>query len=248
MQTFNSNGVKIAYQEAGAGDPVVLVHGFASTGDINWASTGWVRVLAEAGKRVIYLDNRGHGASEKLYDPAQYEATEMAEDVRRLLDHLDIRKADIMGYSMGARITAFMLINHPVRLQRAVIAGMAGNIFKGVETSDIIADGLEAENAELITYPAARAFRLFAERTGGDLWALAACMRAGRPPVRREELAEIEAPVLVVAGSDDDISGPVAPLVDAIPGAEGLTLEGRDHMKAVGDRTFQNRVLSFLTQ
>ncbi len=86
----------------------MLVHGFASTKEINWVSPGWVATLPRAGRRVIALDNRGHGASSKLYDPAGYQNAMMAEDVRALLDHLRIARADVMGYSMGARITAFL--------------------------------------------------------------------------------------------------------------------------------------------
>lgn len=246
MQQFNSDGVRIAYDSVGTGDPVLLIHGFASSARINWVTTGWVKTLSEAGRRVITIDNRGHGESEKLYDPALYEATGMAEDARRLLDHLDIPGADIMGYSMGARITAFLTIGHPQRVRSAVIAGMAGNIFRGVDTSDVIADALDADSSDDITVPMARVFRSFAEKTGSDLKALAACMRAGRPPVQREDLARISCPVLVVAGEEDDVSGPVAPLVDAIPGAAGLTLPGRDHMKAVGDLNYKRGVVEFL--
>ncbi len=246
MLHFNSDGVRIAYEVTGEGAPVLLIHGFASNAQVNWSSTGWVRTLTDAGRKVIAIDNRGHGESEKLYSPAQYEAPDMAEDARRLLDHLGVAAADVMGYSMGARITAFLTINHPQRVSSAVIAGMAGNIFKGVETSDEIADALGAQSAAGITEPTALAFRLFAERTGGDLKALAACMRAGRPAVRREDLAAIKCPVLVVAGEDDGVAGPVEPLVETIPGAKGFTLPGRDHMKAVGDMTFKRSVVRFL--
>lgn len=246
MRTFDSQGVKIAYDVIGAGPPVLLIHGFASTAAVNWVSTGWVKVLSEHGRQVVLIDNRGHGESEKLYDPARYEAPEMAEDARRLLDHLEIAEADVMGYSMGARITAFLAIHHGARVRSAVIAGMAGNIFKGVDTSDAIADALSSDDAGATSAPTAKAFRLFAERTGGDLKALAACMRAGRPALTRAELAQIACPVLVVAGDEDTIAGPVEPLVAAIPGARGLTLPGRDHMKAVGDAGYKRGVTAFL--
>ncbi len=110
MQFFDSDGVRIAYIDfapaSGAGDPVLLVHGFASNHAVNWVNTMWVKTLTRAGYRVIALDNRGHGQSEKLYEPAAYTPAVMAEDARRLLDHLGIERADVMGYSMGARIAA----------------------------------------------------------------------------------------------------------------------------------------------
>src|SRR5687767_7511875 len=104
MPHFQNDGVDIAYLDEGEGEPVVLVHGFASTKEVNWLNPGWITTLTRAGRRAIALDNRGHGASGKLYDPAAYHSAIMAEDVRALLDHLRIARADVMGYSMGARI------------------------------------------------------------------------------------------------------------------------------------------------
>jgi pimeloyl-ACP methyl ester carboxylesterase len=91
-----------------------------------------------------------------------------------------------------------------------------------------------------------RAFRIFAERTGGDRLALAACIRSSRVKIREEALAKVKRPVLVVAGNQDELAGNIQPLVDAIPGAKGLTLEGRNHMTAVGDTTYKRAVLAFL--
>ena len=113
MPVFHHGAVEIAYLDEGQGEPIVLVHGFASTKEVNWVHPGWVATLTGAGRRVIALDNRGHGASTKLYDPAAYHSAKMAEDVRALLDHLGIERADVMGYSMGARIAAFLALAHP---------------------------------------------------------------------------------------------------------------------------------------
>ena len=110
MLSFDSDGVGIAYSDEGEGEPILLIHGFASNVAANWGDVGWIGALAAAGRRVIALDNRGHGQSEKLYDPSCYGAPSMAEDARRLLDHLGIARADVMGYSMGARIATFLLL------------------------------------------------------------------------------------------------------------------------------------------
>ena len=88
MPSFNNNGVEIAFLDEGGGEPIVLVHGFASNKEVNWVFPGWVSTLRRAGRRVIALDNRGHGASSKLYDPAAYHSALMADDVRALIDHL----------------------------------------------------------------------------------------------------------------------------------------------------------------
>jgi len=247
MHRFNSGGVDIAYDIEGEGPPVLLIHGFASNGRVNWVDTGWVKTLVEAGHKVITIDNRGHGESGKLYDPASYSAAEMAEDARRLLDHLGIRQADVMGYSMGARIAAFLTIRHPERVRRAVFAGLASRMITGVGGSAEIAEGLEAARSADVTDPGARAFRLFAEQTKSDLLALAACIRSSRVKITAEDLATIKVPVLVAAGEKDDIAGDVQTLVNAIPGAEGVVIPRRNHMNAVGDRVYKEAVVSFLS-
>lgn len=246
MPSFRSDIVEIAYEVTGEGAPVLLIHGFASNARVNWIDTGWVKALTEAGYQTITFDNRGHGESGKLYDPAAYPAPEMAEDARRLLDHLGIPKVRVMGYSMGARIAAFLTINHPERVTAAVFSGLAANMIRGVGGAEPIAQALEAPSADSITDASARVFRLFAEQTKGDLKALAACMRSARQKITVAELGQIHVPVLVVAGEADEIAGKVEPLVEAIPGARGVSLARRNHMNAVGDRQHKEEVIKFL--
>ena len=245
MPSFRSDIVDIAYEVAGEGKPVLLIHGFASNARVNWWDTGWVKVLSEAGYQVITFDNRGHGLSGKLYDVAAYPAPEMAEDARRLLDHLGIERTLVMGYSMGARISAFLTIDHPERVRAAVFSGLAENMIKGFGRSEPIAEALEAPSLDAVTDPEARTFRAFAEQTKADLRALAACMRSERAKVTMADLARIRVPVLVVAGEVDDTAGRVEPLVEAIPGARGVVLPRRNHMNAVGDRQHKEEVLMF---
>ena len=131
MPSFRHGPVDIAYLDEGGeisdAEPIVLVHGFASTKEVNWVQPGWVAALKGDGRRVIALDNRGHGASSKLYAPADYHTSLMAGDVRALIEHLGVGSADVMGYSMGARIAAFLAVEHPavVRSVEAVNAAYA---------------------------------------------------------------------------------------------------------------------------
>ena len=127
MPTFSHGSVEIAYLDEGQGDPIILIHGFASSKDVNWFQTSWFTTLKGAGRRVIALDNRGHGQSAKLYDPADYHTLKMASDVRALMAHLSIRRADVMGYSMGARITAFLALESP-ELTRTIVLGGLGSV------------------------------------------------------------------------------------------------------------------------
>jgi pimeloyl-ACP methyl ester carboxylesterase len=248
MQSFESEGVRIAYIDEGEGEPILLIHGFASNVTANWIDPGWVRALTEAGRRVIAFDNRGHGRSEKLYDPGRYGAPLMAEDARRLLDHLGIARADVMGYSMGARITTFLVLAHRERVRRAILAGAGINLVRGMVGTGPIAKALEAPRIEDVTNDTARSFRAFAEKTGSDLKALAACMRGPREKITPEDLARIAVPILVAAGSEDVIAGSGRELATLIPGAQLLDITGRDHMKAVGDARFKQGVLDFLTE
>ena len=246
MQSFDSDGVRIAYMDEGAGDPILLIHGFASNVAANWIDPGWVRTLTESGRRVIAIDNRGHGQSEKLYDPQAYGAPLMAEDARRLLDHLGVERADVLGYSMGARIAAFLTFAHPERVRSVIFGGLGIHMVRGMVGSGPLAKALEAPRLEDVTNDTARSFRIFAEQTGSDLKALAACMRGPREKVRPEQLGEITVPALVAVGSEDVIGGSGAGLAQLIPGAQFLEITGRDHMKAVGDARFKNGVLDFL--
>ena len=246
MPQFNSDGVDIAYLDEGTGDPILLIHGFASSAQVNWVDTGWVRDLVRAGRRVIAIDNRGHGQSEKLHDPSRYGGPVMAEDARRLLDHLGIQRADVMGYSMGARITAFLTLAHPERVRSAIFAGLGGNMVRPMAGTGPIAAALEAPTIDDVTNATARTFRAFAEQTKGDLKALAACIRSSRDPLTPEALATVTCPVLVAVGSDDVIGGKAETLAALTPGAEAFVIEGRDHMKAVGDRSYKDAVTAFL--
>lgn len=246
MHHFQSGDVRIAFIAEGAGPPVLLIHGFASCVSTNWVEPGWVSLLVGRGFRVVAFDNRGHGESAKLYDPALYGAGLMAQDARRLLDHLGIARADVMGYSMGARIAAFLALADRDRVRSAIFGGLGGNMVRPMAGTGPIARALEASSIEEVKNPTARTFRAFAEKTGGDLKALAACIRGAREPITREMVARLTCPVLVATGSEDVIGGSAEELAALIRGAEALVIPRRDHMLAVGDRVYKEGVLAFL--
>jgi pimeloyl-ACP methyl ester carboxylesterase len=248
MQRLDSDGVSLSFLDEGEGDPILLIHGFASNSTVNWRNTNWIKTLNGAGFRVIAFDNRGHGQSEKLYDPASYGSPTMAEDALRLLDHLGITKADVMGFSMGARITAFLTLAHPERVRSAIFGGLGINMVRGVGAPEAIAAALEEPNAEEIKSDAARSFRVFAEQTRSDRRALAACIRSSRDKLTPEQLATIKVPVLVAVGTEDVIGGSARELGAIIPGAEVLEIVGKDHMRSVGDLSFKKGVLNFLSR
>jgi pimeloyl-ACP methyl ester carboxylesterase len=248
MQRFQHDGVEIAFLDEGEGEPIVLVHGFASNAVVNWVNPGWIATLVKAGRRAIALDNRGHGQSSKLYDPAAYHTSLMAGDVRALLDHLGLASADVMGYSMGARITAVLALEQPTYVRSAVLGGLGIHLVEGAGLPPAVAEAMEASSLNDIDDPFGRMFRTFAEHTKSDLKALAACSRGSRQTLTREQVAMIRAPVLIAVGTKDFVAGSAYELARLVPGARTIDIPGRDHMLAVGDKVFKTGVLKFLTE
>ncbi len=246
MPSFDSDGVEIAYETFGAGPPILLIHGFGSSLRINWVDTGWVETLTAAGYSVIALDNRGHGASAKLYDTEAYWPQVMAEDARRLLDRLSVPRAAVIGYSMGARITAFLALAHPERVACAVLGGMGRNLIDGLEDSGDIIAGLRAASLSDVKHPTARQFRIFADHSKSDREALAACMVTSRAPMPAADVARITTPALVAVGEADDMAGDPSLLAALLQDAEAFVIPKRTHMLATGDRAFKQAALAFL--
>jgi pimeloyl-ACP methyl ester carboxylesterase len=246
MPSFANGAVEIAYLDEGEGDPIVLIHGFASTKNVNWVYPTWVSELTRAGRRVVALDNRGHGESTKLYDPEDYHIGTMAGDVRALMDHLSIPRADLMGYSMGGRIAAFLAATQPERVRSAVLGGIGIGLIKGGGPNETVALALEAEDPATVTDPMGKTFRAFADQTRSDRRALAACLRGSRRLMSEGEAAAIKVPVLIAVGTTDDVAGSASALGRIIPGSQVLDIPDRDHMRAVGDKVYKSGVREFL--
>ena len=240
-----STGLRLAYDVEGDGPPIVLVHGFASSRATNWRSTGWYRVLTDAGRMVIGLDVRGHGESDKPHDSEAYDEGELERDVVRLLDHLKIDRADVMGYSMGGFITLRLLAEQPERLNRAIIAGVGENYYRRTSANgDKIAEGLRADSSREVNDAVARQFRLFAEHGKNDLEALALCML--RPRVTITSFPNVGVPVLIVVGATDSVAGDPGVLAERVPNSHVAIIPNRDHMLTVGDKAYKDAVISFL--
>ena len=251
LQFFRSDGVRIAFidiapEGADRGEPILLIHGFASNHRINWVNPRWVDTLSKAGRRVVAFDNRGHGESEKLYDPQDYHSALMAADATRLLDHLGIGRADVMGYSMGARIASFVALARPERVRALILGGLGDHLVDGVGLPMSIAEAMEAPSLEGLTDPMQRMFRAFAEQTKSDRAALAACIRGSRQTLSEAEVAGIAAPTLVAVGARDEVAGDPHRLAAMFPRGEALDIPGRDHNLAVGDKVFKAGALGFL--
>lgn len=251
METFISDGVEIAYADyapvgPARGATVLLIHGFGSTHAVNWLFPQWIRTLTESGRRVVAFDNRGHGRSGKLYDPAQYSLEKMAGDARAVLDWLSIPQADVMGYSMGARIAIMLAVLSPERVRALILGGVGSHMLTEQGLPDGLAQAMEAEQIEDVGPPMMKIFRAFAESTRSDLRALAACARGFRRPMTPALLGEVAQPTLICVGGRDEVAGDPHPLGKFFRDAEIVDIPGRDHNRTVGDRLYREAALRFL--
>jgi len=253
LQHFSSDGVDIAFIDVAPvdddlGEPILLIHGFASNHRINWVNPRWVDTLTQAGRRVVAFDNRGHGQSEKLHAPADYRLDLMVQDAANLLTHLGVERADVMGYSLGARIASLLALGQPRLVRSLILGGLGDRLVRDEGLPEAIAEALEAPRLDDLTDPTQRLFRGFAEQTRSDRAALAACVRGSRRRLTPEEAARITQPALVAVGGRDTLAGDAAKLVGLLPRAEALLIPDRDHNLAVGDKGFKAGALDFLSR
>lgn len=255
MDKFTSGGLAIAYDDiqpaGGASGTVVLVHGFATNRTENWRRLGWYGAFERKGYRTVALDLRGHGESDKPHDPDAYGRDALLADILGLMDHLDLGRVDLMGYSMGARLSLQMAIRHPEQVGNLIVGGIGGRMFSGPEPGAAaptmtMAQAMEADDPQTIADPTMKGFRLFAEQQGEDRLALAAFTRGRGAAIERDDLAALAMPVLVVAGSRDQMAGDPQALADLIPGAKAVTLPACDHFSAIPHALFKAAVFDFL--
>jgi pimeloyl-ACP methyl ester carboxylesterase len=265
--TFDSNGVTIRYVTAGEGEPVVLIHGWMAD------STMWGRDRAgntklntenTEGFQLIAFDCRGHGKSDKPHDPTMY-GTEMAADVVRLLDHLQIDKAHLIGYSSGAFIAGHVAATHPQRVLSIVYGGQAPLVTGGKSSDssevDVFAKAVE-EGKDLGAYilavmPADKPKPTEAQAStmakfmfhGKDVVALAAAGRSfGQLRVSTEDLRQCDAPILFIHGGNerDDVKESVAAVHALLGRGEIKIIEGGDHITTLAKPEFSAAVVEFL--
>ncbi len=248
MPTWTAaDGVPIAYDDTGGpGAPMLLIHGFSSNRQEAWKRTGWYAAFAQRGQRVVALDLRGHGESGKPHDPAAYARETLLGDIVGLLDHLGVEWANVLGYSMGARLALALAIEHRERVGYLIVGGVGERQFDAPPPGDPMAAAMEAPSAAAISEPLLQSFRQFADEQGEDRLALAACSRGRSGPIDRDSLSAIGAPTLVVAGSRDDLAGDPQGLAGAIRGARALTLAGCDHFNAIPHGLLKAAVFDFL--
>lgn len=257
-QFFDSNGVRIRYIEQGTGEPVVLLHGFLGNAERTWVTSGVFQQLAKH-YRVIAVDCRGHGKSDKPHRVKQY-GQEMAFDVVRLLDHLKIRRAHIVGYSMGGNITARLLTLKPERFLTATLGGSGGMLaLTAAEIGLFEQLAADLEKGSLRTMilalspkdqppPTEEQIKQSAARLAGqDLAALAALARSlPELTITEKQVATIKAPTLAIVGTTDSTIEGVNKLKKVMPALKVAQVEKATHGNAVGRPEFIEALQEFL--
>ncbi|RCV56850.1 alpha/beta fold hydrolase [Marinitenerispora sediminis] len=227
--------------------PVLLLHGFGSTAELNWGRTGWLRALHLAGARTIAPDLPGHGRSPRPHAADRYTPARLVEEVLRLLDALGEPRVDVLGYSMGARLAWELAAGHPDRVRRAVLAGFGpADVLGGPGSGPARQAGPTAPADDPFEGPFAEVFRTAAALPHNDPAALAACARGqAAHPFTADPVPE-GVPLLFAAGERDSLAAGVETLAARVPGARVVRAPGRDHRTAVTSRELRSAVLEFL--
>ena len=253
MASFTTpDGVTIAYDDIappdGGGRTILLIHGFASNRNEGWRRTGWYGAFERRGLRVIAIDQRGHGESEKLYEADDYAREKLAADAFALLDHLGVGRVDLFGYSMGTRTALAMALAAPDRVSNLILGGVGSKLLEpspAVEGNPM-ADAMLAEDPATITQPMLQSFRHFADEQGEDRRALAAVTAVKNPPFDWDAAAALPMPVLVVTGVGDTLAGDAEDLARVFPAGHGMTIPGCDHFSAIPHALTKAAVFDFL--
>jgi len=247
---MSEDGHRIAtYSWGDDSAPTVLcVHGFASNCRDNWVNTGWVRDLTRAGFRVLGVDQRGHGASDKPHDPQGYTMTALVGDLLTVLDTHLLDSVFYVGYSLGGRVGWQLLVDAPDRVTRGVLGGIPDG--RPLARLDLEQARAYAESGTAVTDRVTQNYVTLAERVPGNdlgvLVALAEGMRLGdadpdpeRPP---------QQPVLFATGSDDAILERSRHLASSAPHGQFVEIPDRHHFNTPGSRVFRSEALDFLAQ
>lgn len=256
---FDSNGVKIHYVTEGQGEPVVLIHGFTASVPVQWQLPGIFSRLAKE-YQVIAIDNRGHGKSDKPHDPAKY-GPEMVGDVIRLLDHLKIDKAHIVGYSMGGFMTGYLISKHPERVISATLGGAGWeqaedprltfieDLAKSLETGEGIRPLIMQLNPPGAPAPSEEQISSINQMVMlmNDPKALAACIRGIRGlSVAKEKLEANQVPTLCIIGDKDPLKAGVDEMEKHMANLTVCVVPGADHMTAFTQPKFINDLKAHL--
>lgn len=241
MKTYRSfDGVEIAYWDKGDGDPLLLLHGFTASSHINWELSGITQALLDRGRRVIMMDARGHGESDKPHTSYSYWNRAMAKDVGGLAEYLMLYDYDVLGYSMGAKVAIETQLMYG-RMRKMVLAGLEiyhedgtlSNKERKKRVQNMLSDNPEGKDE----------YWKYSMKTGGDRKAFAARLEGNiYPEFSHWDLKKLHLPVLVINGTREYDAERAA---SYFPEARGVSLRG-SHVTLLRNKDFPNQVINFL--
>jgi pimeloyl-ACP methyl ester carboxylesterase len=239
----STGGVEIAYRAAGEGRPALMLHGFLASAELNWIGPGIADKVVAAGFRVIAPDLRGHGGSDAPVDRASWPMDVLADDQLALIDHLGLTDYDLVGYSLGARTAARMMVRG-ARPRRAVLGGMgaSGIMEAGARAAmfeDCIRNGEHAQDPQ-----AGRRVQFMIRQSGLKPEAMLGVL-ASFAPTSEADLRNIPTPTLVACGQNDQDNGSPEDLAALLQRGEALRIPG-DHLSAVAEPKLAEAIVGFL--
>jgi pimeloyl-ACP methyl ester carboxylesterase len=251
MASFNSDGLSLWYQEQGTGLPVVLLHGFTTSLDGNWRRRGWLDLLAGHGFHAVALDFPSHGSSERVYDDARCSTERLAADVVALLDHLELPKASLVGFSMGGGVALHLAAVRPDRVAKLVLGGVGDAAINRLsdrgELEELVA-AFELDSSDQIAESNARRLRRNAELAANEPPALLPYLRHGGWPGGLADTRPVHAPVMLIVAQNDEYMAGTEALRAWLADAAVLEAPGRSHHDVLDDDTVKQAVVDFLTR
>jgi pimeloyl-ACP methyl ester carboxylesterase len=249
MALLDVDGIALHYEVRGTGAPIVLLHGFTSSFAGNWERRGWVQFLEAHAFQIIGMDLRSHGQTTRVYTPEACTTATLANDVVRLLDHLEIDSAHAFGFSMGGGCALQFAMDYPRRVQRLIVGGFgdaAINRFHDPDDVRELAAAFERRPDEPLRAPDAERIRRSAEAAGNELAALLPFLRIGGWPGGLDYVRDVQAQILILVAEDDQYMGSVDELVRLLPHAEVERMPNADHYTLLDSDAVRERVLRFL--
>lgn len=249
MSTFSSNSISLSYHIYGEGKPILLLHGGCIDFNYNYLQTKWVETLTKQGYKVIGLDFRGHGNSDRSADPGFYGLDNLSNDAMNLILHLNLKSVAIMAYSMGTVISLNLLHKHPEFFSKAILIG-TGNCLIGQPPFEKIIQGL-GNVFEFESFPDhlpkhVSAYWKFFKELRLDRESMKAFSRASYPSLTAEEVSNIHVPTLIISGEKDLVLGQGKLVANELAHVEYTEIKNADHFTLAVDPNTHQKAIEYL--
>lgn len=252
MPYCKNKDISIYYEQHGKGEPVILVHGIAVSFKYNFSNFSWVDKLTDNNMRVVGLDLRAHGLSDKPLDPSSYGTHNLTSDILAVMDELKIKRASIIGYSLGSALTLHLIHSHPDRFSRAVLVATGDSLFGLTSSSALKQSSIDLFLAiSSDTYPHhlpehIAAYWNFVNQSGANRQALLALLKGDTQHLSIEDISSIDTPTMIISGGKDLVLGQGVKLAEKLPESVYLEFKEADHFSLAAITDVKNAIVDFL--